>query len=161
MEKKIYSLDLGNKNINVEFSNLAEQTNGSVLLRMGETIVAASAIMAKEDKEDINFFPLLVDYEEKYYASGKIYGSRFIRRESRPTELAILVGRLIDRTIRPLFPDKMRREVQVVVTCLSFDEENDPAILGMIAASLALGVSNIPWQGPISAIRIVPSFVIN
>ena len=154
MEKKIYSLNLGNKNINVEFSNLAEQTNGSVLLRMGETIVAASAVMAKEDKKDVNFFPLLVDYEEKYYASGKIYGSRFIRRESRPTELAILVGRLIDRTIRPLFPDKMKREVQVVVTCLSFDEENDPAILGIIAASLALGVSNIPWQGPISAVRI-------
>jgi polyribonucleotide nucleotidyltransferase len=154
VEKKIYSLNLGNKNINVEFSNLAEQTNGSVLLRMGETIVAASAVMAKEDKKDVNFFPLLVDYEEKYYASGKIYGSRFIRRESRPTELAILVGRLIDRTIRPLFPDKMKREVQVVVTCLSFDEENDPAILGIIAASLALGVSNIPWQGPISAVRI-------
>lgn len=152
--KKQYQLKAGGKPIMVEFSNLAEQANGSVMVRMGDTIVLASAVMGLEDKVDLGFFPLLVDYEEKYYAAGKIYGSRFIRRESRPSEIAILNGRLIDRTIRPLFSSQMRREVQVIITCLSIDEKNDPDILGIIAASLALGVSNIPWQGPVSATRV-------
>jgi len=154
MQKKQYQLKAGDKSITVEFSNLAEQTNGSVMVRMGDTIVLASAVMGKEDRADLGFFPLLVDYEEKYYAAGKIYGSRFMRRESRPSETAILNDRLIDRTIRPLFSDKLRREIQVVITCLSIDEENDPDILSIIAASLALGVSNIPWQGPVAAARI-------
>ena len=154
LSKKQFRLKTGNKVIIVEFSNLAEQANGSVMVKMGDTIVLASAVMGAEDKTDLDFFPLLVDYEEKYYAVGKIYGSRFVRRESRPSEIAILNGRLIDRTIRPLFSSQMRREVQVVVTCLSIDEKNDPDILGIIAASLALGVSNIPWSGPVAAVRI-------
>lgn len=165
MEKKKYQLQVGNNPIDIEFSNLAEQANGSVLVRMGDTVVLASAVMSKEDRMDLDFLPLLVDYEEKYYAAGKIYGSRFIRRESRPSETAILNCRLIDRTIRPLFPSNMRRDVQVVVTCLSIDEKNDPDILGIIAASLALGTSNIPWQGPVAALRIAWSektgFLIN
>ncbi|MDD3491626.1 MAG: polyribonucleotide nucleotidyltransferase [Candidatus Pacebacteria bacterium] len=163
--KKQFSVKAGDKTINIEFSNLVEQANGSVMVKMGETIVLASAVMGTEDKADLGFFPLMVDYEEKYYAVGKIYGSRFVRRESRPSEIAILNGRLIDRTIRPLFSQQMRREVQVVVTCLSIDEKNDPDILGIIAASLALGVSNIPWQGPVAATRISWSkengFIIN
>ncbi len=154
MVNKTYELPFGDKTLKVEFSNLAEQSNGSVLVKLGETWVMANAVMGKNDRLELDFFPLLVDYEEKYYAAGKIYGSRFIRRESRPTDIAILTGRLIDRTIRPLFPSKMRREVQVVVTCLSIDEENDPDILGIIAASLALGVSDIPFNGPVSAFRI-------
>jgi len=154
MEKKQYQLKIGNKIIDVEFSNLVEQSNGSVIVRMGDTVVLASAVMGKEDRTDLDYFPLIVNYEEKYYAAGKIYGSRFLRRESRPSESAILTSRLIDRTIRPLFPANMRREVQLVITCLSIDEDNDPDILGIIAASLALGTSNIPWQGPVAALRI-------
>lgn len=163
--KKQFELKVGEKIITIEFSNLAEQTNGSVMVRMGDTMVLASAVMGAEDKLNLDYFPLLVDYEEKYYATGKIYGSRFLRRESRPSEIAILNSRLIDRTIRPLFSSQMRREVQVVVTCLSIDEENDPDVLGIIAASLALGVSNIPWQGPVAAVRVSWSqekgFIIN
>ncbi len=154
MEKKEYQLKIGDKIISVEFSNLAEQSNGSVIVRMGDTVVLASAVMGKADRMDLDYFPLMVNYEEKYYAAGKIYGSRFLRRESRPSDSAILTSRLIDRTIRPLFPANMRRDVQIVITCLSIDEENDPDILGIIAASLALDTSNIPWQGPIAAVRI-------
>jgi len=154
MIKKNYQIKYGEKNLEIEFSNLAELSNGSVLVKLGETCVLANTVMGKNDRLDLDFFPLLVDYEEKYYAAGKIYGSRFIRRESRPTEIAILTARLIDRTIRPLFSEKMRRDVQVVVTCLSIDEENDPDILGIMAASLALGVSDIPFNGPVSAIRV-------
>lgn len=154
MEKKNYQLKIDGRVIEAEFSNLVEQSNGSVMVRMGDTVVLASAVMGKEDKMDLDYFPLLVNYEEKYYAAGKIYGSRFVRRESRPSDNAILTSRLIDRTIRPLFPSQMRRDVQVVITCLSIDEENDPDILGIIAASLALGVSNIPWNGPVAAVRV-------
>jgi polyribonucleotide nucleotidyltransferase len=154
MQIKQYQVKAGDKSIIIEFSNLAEQANGSVMVKMGDTVVLASAVMSAEDRTGLDFFPLLVDYEEKYYAAGKIYGSRFVRRESRPTDAAILNSRLIDRTIRPLFAAQMRREVQVVVTCLSIDEKNDPDILGIIAASLALGVSNIPWQGPVAATRV-------
>jgi len=154
MEVKKYQLQLKDKIIEVEFSNLVEQANGSVLVKMGGTCVLANAVMGKNDRLDIDFFPLLVDYEEKYYAAGKIYGSRFVRRESRPTEVAVLTSRLIDRTIRPLFPETMRRDVQVVVTCLSIDEKNDPDVLSIIAASLALSVSDIPFNGPVSALRV-------
>jgi len=154
MEKKKYQLSVGNKIIELEFSNLAELANGSVMAKIGETVILTNVVMGNRDRNDLDFFPLLVDYEEKYYAAGKIYGSRFIRRESRPSEIAILLARLIDRTIRPLFPPLMRRDVQVVATCLSIDEEHDPDVLGIISASLALGTSDIPWQGPVSAVRI-------
>jgi len=154
METKKYQLKTGGKIIDLEFSKLAELANGSVVVKIGETVVLTTAVMGMNERPDFDFFPLLVDYEEKYYAAGKIYGSRFIRRESRPTETAILLARLIDRTIRPLFPNLMRRDVQVVSTCLSIDEENDPDVLGIIAASIALAVSDIPWQGPVSAVRL-------
>ena len=154
MEKKKYQLSVGNKTIELEFSNLAELANGSVIAKIGETVILTNVVMGNQERNDLDFFPLLVDYEEKYYAAGKIYGSRFIRRESRPSEIAILLARLIDRTIRPLFPALMRRDVQVVATCLSIDEEHDPDVLGIISASLALSTSDIPWQGPVSAVRI-------
>lgn len=153
MEKKEYSIEIGGKKLSAEFSDLASQANGSVIVRYGNTIVLATAVMSAEDREDIGFFPLVVDYEEKFYALGKILGSRFARREGKPSDEAILSGRIVDRTIRPLFDNHIRREVQVVITTLSIDEE-DPHILAVIAASLALGTSDIPWNGPVSAVRI-------
>lgn len=154
MENKHFQIPVGEETIDIDFSNWAEQANGSVLARMGNTAVLVTAVMGKEDREGIDFFPLLVSYEEKYYAAGKIYGSRFVRRETRPSEEAILTGRVIDRTIRPLFSPFMRRDVQIVVTCLSIDDKHDPDIVSIIATSLALGVSDIPWNGPVSAVRI-------
>ena len=154
MKAREYFLKVKNKEIKVEFSDLAEQANGSLITRLKDTVVLTNAVMSLTERPDLDFFPLLVDYEEKYYAAGKIYGSRFVRRESRPTEIAILVARLIDRAIRPLFPEMLRRDVQVVSSCLSIDEENDPDILAILGASLALSVSNIPFNGPISAVRV-------
>lgn len=135
-----------------EFTDLAENAHGSVLLRLGDTVVLATAVMSKGEKE-ADYFPLSVEYEERFYASGQILGSRFIRREGRPSDEAVLSGRVVDRTIRPLFDQNMRNEVQVVITVLSLDQ-HDPDVLGVIASSLALGVSEIPWNGPVSAVRI-------
>ena len=152
MNSKQYTLEVGGKTLIAEFNDLAEQANGSVMLRYGNTVVLATAVMGKEEKKG-DFFPLTVDYEERFYASGKILGSRFVRREGRPSDEAILSGRIVDRTIRPLFEQHIRFEVQVVLTILSIDED-DPDVISVIAASLALGTSNIPWNGPVSAIRI-------
>lgn len=165
MKKKEYSIDIGGKKLTAEFSDLAGKTNGSVMLRYGETVVLATAVMSKDTREGIDFFPLTVDFEEKFYAAGQILGSRFMRREMKPTDEAVLSGRVIDRTIRPFFDKHIRNEVQVVVTVLSIDKD-DPDILALNAASLALGVSDIPWNGPIGAVRISqhqegPSFLIN
>lgn len=155
MEQKIYTLELAGKTLTAEFSPIAEQANGSVLVRFGETVVFATAVMAKEPRGDGAFFPLTVDYEEKFYAAGRILGSRFMRREGRPSEEAILVSRVIDRSIRPLFDQRMRNEVHVVVMTLAVDEENDPDVPAVIAASLALGTSDIPWNGPLGSIRVI------
>ena len=154
MKKETFKLELGGRELKVELRNLAEQASGSVLVQYGETMVLATAVMSNYDKEDAGFFPLTVDYEERYYAAGKILGSRYMRRESRPSDEAILTSRFIDRAIRPRFPRNLKREVQVVVTCLSWDGENDPDIVGLIAASLALSISNIPWAGPIACARV-------
>lgn len=153
MLKKTFSILVGGKELVAEFNDLAEQANGSVILRYGKTVVLATACMSTKERNDIDYFPLMVDYEEKYYAAGQILGSRFMRREGRPSEEAVLSGRVVDRTIRPLFNHNMRNEVQVVITILSIDED-DPDVIGVIAASLALGVSDIPWNGPVSAVRI-------
>ena len=152
MKKKEFSIEIGSKPLIAEFTDLAEQANGSVLIRYGNTAALVTAVMSKGEKE-LDYMPLTVDYEERFYAAGEILGSRFIRREGRPTDEAVLSGRVVDRTIRPLFDQRMRNEVQVVVTILSIDED-DPDILGVIGASLALGVSDIPWSGPVSAVRI-------
>ncbi len=135
------------------FSDLAEQAHGSVILKYGETIVLATACMSKDSQKGLGFFNLTVDYVEKFYAAGKILGSRFVRREGKPSEEAILASRVIDRTLRPLFDQSIRHAVQVIVTVLSVDD-NDPTILAVNAASLALSVSNIPWNGPIGCVRI-------
>lgn len=153
MNKKEYRLEVGGKTISATFSDLADQTNGSVMVSCGQTVVIANATMSKEPK-DLDYFPLTVDYEERFYAAGKILGSQFIRREGRPSEEAILTSRIVDRTIRPLFDQYIRNEIQLVITALSIDDENDPDILSIIAASLALSVSDIPWNGPVGAVRI-------
>jgi polyribonucleotide nucleotidyltransferase len=154
MKFETFKLELDGRELKVEIRNLAEQASGSVLVQYGETTVLATAVMANYEREGIDFFPLTVEYEERFYAAGKILGSRFIRRESRPSDEAILTARFIDRAIRPRFPKNLKREVQVVVTCLSWDGENDPDIIGLIAASLALSISDIPWSGPIACLRI-------
>ncbi|OQB10678.1 MAG: Polyribonucleotide nucleotidyltransferase [Parcubacteria group bacterium ADurb.Bin216] len=142
-----------NKTIEVEFRDLAERANGSVFVKYGDTCVMANCAMSKKEIEGLDFFPLTTLYEEKFYAIGKIFGSRFQRREGRPTEQCILNSRLIDRAIRPLFPAGLNREVQVIVTCLSWDKTIDPAILGLFAASLVLSTSDIPWNGPLAPIK--------
>jgi polyribonucleotide nucleotidyltransferase len=153
MVKKTFTTTVGGKEMTAEFNDLAEQANGSVLLRYGNTTVLATAVISSRERNDIDYFPLMVDFEEKFYAAGQILGSRFMRREGRPSEEAVLSGRVVDRTIRPLFDHNLRNEVQVVITVLSIDED-DPDVLGVIAASLALGTSDIPWGGPVSAVRI-------
>ncbi|MBL7045477.1 MAG: polyribonucleotide nucleotidyltransferase [Parcubacteria group bacterium] len=153
MKTKEYTIEIGGRTLTAEFSDLAEQASGSVLLRYGNSAVFATAVMSQYEKEGLDYFPLSVDFEEKFYAAGAILGSRFMRREGRPTEEAVLSGRVVDRTIRPLFESHIRREVQIVVTVLSIDED-DPDTLGIIASSLALATSDIPWKGPVSAVRI-------
>ncbi len=150
-------MEFAGKTLTAEFSDLAEQANGSVLVRYGETVVLATAVMSQNERLGIDYLPLTVDYEEKFYAAGEILGSRFIRREGRPSDEAILMSRIIDRSIRPLFNQKIRNEVQVIVLALAVDGENDPDIPAIIAASLALGTSDIPWNGPIGAVRAVYS----
>ncbi len=154
MEKNNFELKVGEKTLKIKLTNWAEQASGSCLVQLGDTEVLATAVMSKQDLTEKDFLPLTVDYEERYYAAGRIFGSRFIKRESRPTDEAILTGRMIDRTIRPRFPEDFKREIQIIVTCLSWDGENDPDILGLIAASTALSISDIPWQGPIGPLRI-------
>jgi len=149
-----FKLNIGNKDLVVEIRNLAEQANGSCLVSYGDTMVLATAVMSKQNLEGKDFFPLTVEYEERYYAAGKILGSRFIRRESRPSDEAVLSARAIDRAIRPRFPQNLNREVQVVVTCLSWDGQNDPDLIGLLAASLSLSMSDIPWSGPLGNLRI-------
>ncbi|PIP58016.1 MAG: polyribonucleotide nucleotidyltransferase, partial [Candidatus Vogelbacteria bacterium CG22_combo_CG10-13_8_21_14_all_37_9] len=154
MQKKEYSLDLAGEKLSATFSDLTDQTNGSVLVRLGQTLVLATVVMSAGQRDDIDYFPLTVEYEEKFYATGKILGSRFQKREGKPSDEAVLSGRIVDRTIRPLFDDYIRNEIQVVLTVLSIDAKNDPDTVAVIAASLALGTSNIPWNGPASAVRI-------
>lgn len=135
-----------------EFNDLAPQASGSVMMRYGETVVLVTAVMGQKSVS-MPYFPLSVEFEEKFYAAGAILGSRFVRREGKPSDEAVLSARIVDRTIRPLFPSHLRKEVQVVVTVLAIGEE-DPDLLGIIGASLALGVSDIPWAGPVAAARV-------
>ncbi|PCI29815.1 polyribonucleotide nucleotidyltransferase [Candidatus Kaiserbacteria bacterium] len=152
MQKKEYTIEIGGKTLTAQFNDLADQASGSVLLSYGNTAVMATAVMGRE-KEGMGYFPLSVEFEEKFYAAGAILGSRFMRREGRPSDEAILSARVIDRTIRPLFDHSLRRDIQVVVSVLAIDED-DPDVLGVIAASLALSTSDIPWAGPVSTVRI-------
>ncbi len=152
--KDTFEIKIGSKPVIIETTNWTEQASGSCLVSCGETKVLVTAVLSPHTREGIDYFPLTVEYEERFYAAGKIFGSRFQKRESRPTEEAILTARMIDRAIRPLFPKDFMKEVQVIVTCLSWDGENDPDILGMVGASFALATSQIPWNGPLGAIRV-------
>jgi len=154
MESKKFSTEIGGRELIIETGALAAQANGAVTVRYGDTVILATATMSKVQREGIDFFPLLVDYEERLYAAGKIKGSRFIKREGRASDDAILTARLVDRSIRPLFDQTSRNDVQVVITVLSWDQENDADLLALIGASTALMISNIPWGGPIGAVRV-------
>ncbi|TSC89919.1 MAG: polyribonucleotide nucleotidyltransferase [Parcubacteria group bacterium Gr01-1014_3] len=154
LNRKKFSIDFQGRPLELEVSKIAEQANASVIGRYGDTVVLVTVVMGKVDK-NIDYFPLTVDYEERFYAVGKILGSRFVRREGRPAEEAVLSGRMIDRTIRPLFDHRLRRDVQVVVTILSVDEENDPDYITLLTVSAALAISNIPWAGPVAGVRML------
>lgn len=152
MQSKTYSIEVGGKTLSAEFNDWADQANGSVLVRYGNSAVLATAVMGSKDS-DKDYFPLSVEYEEKFYAAGAILGSRFMRREGRPSDEAVLSGRIVDRTIRPLFPKGLKRDVQVILSVLAI-EDYDTDVLAVTAASLALSTSNIPWSGPVSAVRL-------
>jgi len=155
LNRKQFTTEFAGRKLSLEVSRLAEQASAAVLGTYDDTSVLVTVVMEDQDKKGANYFPLVVDYEERFYAAGKIIGSRFIRREGRPSEEAILSGRIVDRTIRPLFDHRMRRPVQVVVTILSIDEENDPDFIALLTASVALSISNIPWQGPVAGIKLM------
>lgn len=148
-----YTTEIGSENITIEAGRLAFQANGAVTVRQGDTIILTTATMAAKPREGMDFFPLTVDYEERLYAAGKIPGS-FFKREGRASENAILICRLTDRPIRPLFPKGMRNDVQIVMTALSADQEHFIDIMSIIGASAALTISDIPFHGPVGAVRV-------
>jgi polyribonucleotide nucleotidyltransferase len=145
--------EIGGRTLTLEAGKLAERANGAVTVHYGDTVVLVTACMSPESREGVDFLPLTVDYEERLYAAGKIPGGYF-RREGRPSQDAVLTDRLTDRALRPLFPHGLRNELQIVVTVLSTDQENDPDILSIIGASAALTISDIPFSGPVAAVRI-------
>ncbi len=153
MKKETFEIEIGGKMLSAEFNDLADQAHGSVMIRYGNTVILATTVMSNKKREGGDFFPLTVDYEERFYAAGQILGSRFMRREGRPSDAAVLSGRIIDRTIRPLFDGRIRYDVQVVITVLAIDD-NEPDILAVNGASIALATSDIPFNGPVSAIRV-------
>jgi polyribonucleotide nucleotidyltransferase len=154
MTKKEYSLEVGGRTLTAMFTDIADQATGSVIVKYGETMLLATVVMSPNTKEDSDYFPLTVEYEERYYAAGKIGGARYIKREGRPSEEAVLTGRIVDRTIRPLFDSAIRNEIQVIITVLAMDEDNDPDVPAVIGASLALATSELPWGGPVSSVRL-------
>ena len=150
---KKYSMTLAGRELTLETGRLAKQANGSVLVTYGDTTVLVAATMSKAPREGIDFFPLLVDYDERFYSVGKIPGG-FLRREARPSEKAILAARLIDRPLRPLFPECFRNDVQVIATVMSVDQDNPTEVAAMVGASAALSISDIPFNGPIAGVVV-------
>ena len=153
MEPKVFKMPLGNKELIIETGKLAQQTNGSCTVRYGDTMILGTAVMGREPR-NIGFFPLMVNYQEKYYAAGMIKSPWFIKRETRPADDKILMGRVIDRTIRPLFPKGFQNDVQVMLTILSYDRENLHDMYAAIAASCALTISDAPFEGPTATVRV-------
>ncbi len=149
-----FETEFAGKTLTIETGNMAFRADGAVTVRYGDTMLLATAVVEPKPKPNTDFFPLLIDYEERWYASGKISGSRYMKRESRPSDKAVLTCRLIDRPIRPLFPKGYRNDVQVVVTTLSVDMENEPDVIAIIAASTALMLAGTPFEGPVAAARI-------
>jgi len=161
--KKTVKAVIGGREIIVETGRFAKQADGAVTITCGGTVVLVTAVMSRQIREGIDYFPLMVDYREKTYASGRIPGGYF-KREGRPTEREILTARLIDRPIRPLFPEGMANEVQIMAMVISSDGENDPDILAVIGASCAVAISGIPYLGPFGAVRVARKdgeFIIN
>ena len=146
-------IELAGRSLSLEVGRFANRANGAVLAQYGDTVVLATAT-EDEPREGVDYFPLRVDFEERLYAGGIIKGSRWVKREGRPSDEAITAGRLIDRSIRPLFPENYFRDVQVIILPLSVDQENSPELLSIVAASAALAISDIPWEGPIGAVRV-------
>ncbi len=153
LNRKQFTTEIAGRTLTLETSDLAGQANAAVLGTYGDTSILVAVTMGKEDK-NTDYFPLTVDFEKKFYSAGKILGSRFVRREGRPSEDAVLSGRLIDRTLRPLFDQRLRRDVQVVITVLSYDGENGAEFIGLITASVALAISDIPWNGPVAGTQL-------
>lgn len=154
MEKHIVETPFGDAKLTLEVGRLAELASGSVLASWGETVVLATCVVATEPREGVDFFPLMVDFEERFYAAGKISGSRWVKREGKPSERATLASRLIDRPLRPLFTKDFKNDVQIIVTVLAYDGVHDPSISGIIAASAATMVSGAPFNGPVTAVRV-------
>ncbi|TMB65144.1 MAG: polyribonucleotide nucleotidyltransferase, partial [Chloroflexi bacterium] len=153
LRAEVFEREIGGSILSLEVGKVAGLANGAVTMRYGDTVILVTAVMSAEPREGIDFFPLTVDYEERLYAAGKIPGGWF-RREGRPSTAGILTARLTDRPLRPLFPKGMRNDVQITVTTLSADQENDPDILSIIGASAALTISDIPFGGPVSGTRV-------
>jgi len=153
MQTQTFITDFAGKTLTAEITDLAGQANGSVIMRYGETVVLVTAVMSRSEQPNLPYFPLSVEFEEKFYAAGAILGSRFMRREGKPSDEAILSARIIDRTIRPLFNHQLRNDIQIVVSVLAVGED-DPDIIAVIGTSLALSISDIPWAGPVGVVRI-------
>lgn len=153
-QDKVFSTDWLGRTLTIKTGKLAKQANSAVTVQYGDTVVLATVVQSKEDRDGIDFFPLMVEFEERLYAAGIIKGSRWIKREGRPSDDAILTGRMIDRSIRPLFDQSGRADVQVVLTVLSVDQQNDYDIVALVAASAALSISGVTWNGPIAGIRV-------
>ena len=151
-DKRVFSIDWAGRKLTVEIGHIAKQANGAVFVRYGDTVVLSTATASKEPK-DLPFFPLTVNYEERLYAVGKIPGG-FIKREGKPSEKAVLASRLIDRPIRPLFPEGFRNDVQIISTVMSVDQNCSAEIAAMLGSSLALCISDIPFNGPIAGVIV-------
>lgn len=147
------SIEINGKELSLEVGRFAEQASAAVLARLGDTMVLAT-VTASSKETTLDYFPLSVEYVERLYAGGRIKGSRWVKREGRPSDDAVLAGRIIDRSIRPLFPKTYKHDVQVIITVLSVDGENDPDVLGLVATSAAIAISPIPWNGPIAGVRV-------
>src|SRR5680860_595616 len=152
--EKIFSREWLGRTLTIKTGKIAKQANAAVWVQYGETVVQATVVQSKTERAGIDYFPLMVDFEEKLYAAGIIKGSRWIKREGRPTDQSVLTGRMIDRSIRPFFDDSDRRDVQVILTVLAVDQENDHDIVALVASSVALSISGVNWKGPIGGIRV-------
>jgi polyribonucleotide nucleotidyltransferase len=146
------SLEVGGRDLSFEVGRFAEQATSAVLAQYGDTMVLATIVMGK--KSDLGYFPMSIEYVERLYAGGRIKGSRWVKREGRPSDDAILKGRVIDRSVRPLFPKGFSNDVQVIITILSVDGENEPDMVALNAVSAALAISKIPWNGPVGGVRL-------
>jgi len=153
-KEKVFSTEWLGRTLTFKTGLLAKQADSAVTVQYGDTVVLATVVESKQERAGIDYFPLMVDFEEKLYAAGIIKGSRWVKREGRPTDESILSGRMIDRSLRPLFDDSSRKDVQVVLTILSADQENDHDIVAIVAASAALSISGVKWNGPIGGIRV-------